>query len=316
MSDRNRSTWSRAAATNRQADPFTMNQTRVQPSEDAYANGDPSTWGEDVDHSNMWKNETRNEIGQPVPHSSVIDSALQVEEAARVAAQKAAATPPPVDPTIFQYHLKRAKLATMIAESMLPGGAPDEVVVASAGHLMYLPDAALAGLREVQRNAGLVKYAGEEAPAPAPAPEAAAPAPEAAAPAPAPAPAPVNASMDFDAELEAALFAGSEEGQSPDDIELPSCDMGLEDPAEGVDPVIASLFEQALPAPVTRAASVSRTASQQHPHQPATPQRLGAAPRARVASVDPNRASADLSALWSSEPDVSAHFGTPISVKD
>jgi len=289
-----------------------MNQTRVQPSEDAYANGDPSTWGEDVDHSNMWKNETRNEIGQPVPHSNVIDSALQVEEAARVAAQKAATaatTPPPVDPTIFQYHLKRAKLATMIAESMLPGGTSDEVVVASAGHLMYLPDTALAGLREVQRNAGLVKYAKEEAPAPeAPAPEVVAPAPEA--------PAPVNASMDFDAELEAALFAGTEEGQGGDNgIELPSCDLGLEDPAEGVDPIIAALFEQALPAPVVRAASVTRTASQQ-PQAPATPQRLGAAPRARMASGDANRASADLSALWSSEPDVSAHFGTPISIKD
>jgi hypothetical protein len=73
---RERTTWnrteilSRTAATNRQADPYTMNQTHTQPAADAYVTGDPSSFAEDV-APNTWAPEysggqvRRNEIGMP-----------------------------------------------------------------------------------------------------------------------------------------------------------------------------------------------------------------------------------------------------------
>ena len=73
-----RTTWNEEAIAKRasmgkQADPYLMNQdhVKVQPKVDAYANGDPSSWAEDVNEENRWEAEysggqtSRNEIGMP-----------------------------------------------------------------------------------------------------------------------------------------------------------------------------------------------------------------------------------------------------------
>lgn len=73
---RERTTWPRTeifkrAALNKKADPYTMNQDHKQPSADAYTNGSPSEWAEDVHTPDDWKTEysggevKRNEIGMP-----------------------------------------------------------------------------------------------------------------------------------------------------------------------------------------------------------------------------------------------------------
>lgn len=73
---RERTTWPRTeilkrAALNKKADPYTMNQDHKQPSADAYTNGSPSEWAEDVHKPDDWKKEysggevKRNEIGMP-----------------------------------------------------------------------------------------------------------------------------------------------------------------------------------------------------------------------------------------------------------
>ena len=74
---RERTTWNRdsvkQAATQRQADPYAMNQDHLsqQPKADKYVTGDPSTFAEDVTQPNTWDVEyangqtKRDEIGMP-----------------------------------------------------------------------------------------------------------------------------------------------------------------------------------------------------------------------------------------------------------
>ncbi len=75
---RKRTTWNReeviakAAALAKKADPYTMNQDHPQPAADAYTNGDPSSWAEDIHPAKgTWEAEytgdqvKRDEIGMP-----------------------------------------------------------------------------------------------------------------------------------------------------------------------------------------------------------------------------------------------------------
>jgi len=74
---RERSTWhpqevaNKVAAMNKNADPYTMNQSHPQPTADQYVIGDPSSFAEDVHSPNTWETEYKNdqterdEIGLP-----------------------------------------------------------------------------------------------------------------------------------------------------------------------------------------------------------------------------------------------------------
>lgn len=128
---RERTTWNRdqikSADTRRQADPYTMNQTHPNPPADAYANGDPSAWAEDVHPAGgTWEAEykggqvDRNEIGQPNFRDDSFKTASDEE-----------------------YLLKKAQVCEKVARQMLGKTASDSMVEDQSLALMYMPDDAL-----------------------------------------------------------------------------------------------------------------------------------------------------------------------------
>ena len=128
---RERTTWNRdqikSADTRRRADPYTMNQTHPNPPADAYANGDPSAWAEDVHPAGgTWEAEykggqvDRNEIGQPNFRDDSFKTASDEE-----------------------YLLKKAQVCEKVARQMLGKTASDSMVEDQSLALMYMPDDAL-----------------------------------------------------------------------------------------------------------------------------------------------------------------------------
>jgi hypothetical protein len=97
----------------KQADPYTMNQTRQNPPAEKYETGDPSAWGEDQNKSTPWKQEGRTETGHPAPAREAVVQAKKLED-------------------------KALKCIT-IAQRMLPG-ADETIVEDQATDLMFLPE--------------------------------------------------------------------------------------------------------------------------------------------------------------------------------
>lgn len=135
---RERSTWNRddvmtkAAALNKKADPYTMNQDHPQPAADKYVTGDPSTFAEDVHTPNTWEVEykgdevKRDEIGLPDFRPDTFNHA-----------EKTA--------TSREVHVKKAKLCVEVARLMLAGQktAGTRAIEDQAYALMFMPDEAL-----------------------------------------------------------------------------------------------------------------------------------------------------------------------------
>jgi hypothetical protein len=97
----------------KQADPYTMNQTRSNPPVEKYRTGDPSTWAEDQNKATPWKTEGRTETGHPAPAREAVVQARKLED-------------------------KALKCIT-IAQRMLPG-ADESVVEDQATDFMFLPE--------------------------------------------------------------------------------------------------------------------------------------------------------------------------------
>lgn len=97
----------------KQADPYTMNQTRSNPPAEKYKNWDTETGGEGVDTRTPWKTEGRTETGHPAPEREAVMAARKLED-------------------------KALKCIT-IAQRMLPG-AVDAMIEEQATDLMYLPE--------------------------------------------------------------------------------------------------------------------------------------------------------------------------------
>jgi hypothetical protein len=129
---RARTTWNtpesvpRSAATNRQADPYAMNQEHQQPPSDKYLTGDPSAFAEDITTPNNWEVEyqggvtNRDEIGLAVPRPDTFD---HPEKTANV-----------------NHILKKADLSVKISRRMLGANAPEAVLEQQAAAIMLLPD--------------------------------------------------------------------------------------------------------------------------------------------------------------------------------
>lgn len=161
-----RTTWNneeivKRASMPKQADPYLMNQdhVKVQPSAEKYVTGDPSTFGEDVNTDDRWKEETgkRNEIGMPEFRKDTFNH-------------------PEKTAGLNEAHLiKKADLATTVARMMLAGKkfadekTAEQAVEDQAFNLMFLPDNALldtharlaAEQAEEQQAAEQEKQAGE-----------------------------------------------------------------------------------------------------------------------------------------------------------
>jgi len=97
----------------KQADPYTMNQTRANPPVEKYRTGDPSTWAEDQHTATPWKTEGRTETGHPAPAREAVVQARKLED-------------------------KALKCIT-IAQRMLPG-ADESIVEDQATDFMFLPE--------------------------------------------------------------------------------------------------------------------------------------------------------------------------------
>lgn len=129
---RKRTTW---AALKKNADPYLMNQDHVsqQPSADAYVNGDPSSWKEDVNPENRWEDEykgdtvERNEIGMGEMRSETF---THPEKTANL------------DP---QYLERKASICEKIARRMLGKTASATAIEDQAVALMDMGDADLLG---------------------------------------------------------------------------------------------------------------------------------------------------------------------------
>ena len=129
-----RTTWKneeivKRASLSKQADPYLMNQDHVskQPSADKYVTGDPSTFAEDPNTEDRWKEEMgkRNEIGMPDFRKDTFNHP-----------EKTAA----LNEALL---IKKADLATSVARMMLPKTASEQAVEDQAFNLMFLPDNAL-----------------------------------------------------------------------------------------------------------------------------------------------------------------------------
>ena len=125
---RQRLTWEKDAAMNKQADPYTMNQEHANNPVEKYKTGDPSTWAEDPDMKKPWADEGRNEVGLPAPAKEAVMAARKLED-------------------------KALKCIT-IAQRMLPGSA-DDLIEAQATDLMYMPERCV--LATLQRQAELAQ---------------------------------------------------------------------------------------------------------------------------------------------------------------
>lgn len=133
---RERSTWNRqdvlrkAASINKEADPYTMNQSHPQPPADEYLTGDPSAFAEDVHSPGTWKSEyeggqtKRNEIGEPEMRGDTFNHA---------------------EKTATEVLMKKADLCIAIAQLMLGGKkvASEQLIEDQAVALMHLPDSEL-----------------------------------------------------------------------------------------------------------------------------------------------------------------------------
>ena len=97
----------------KQADPYTMNQTRTNPPVEKYRTGDPSAWAEDQNKGTPWKTEGRTETGHPAPAREAVVQARKLED-------------------------KALKCIT-IAQRMLPG-ADESIVEDQATDFMFLPE--------------------------------------------------------------------------------------------------------------------------------------------------------------------------------
>ena len=97
----------------KQADPYTMNQTRTNPPVEKYRTGDPSAWAEDQHTATPWKTEGRTETGHPAPAREAVVQARKLED-------------------------KALKCIT-IAQRMLPG-ADETIVEDQATDFMFLPE--------------------------------------------------------------------------------------------------------------------------------------------------------------------------------
>lgn len=140
---RERTTWNRTAvqaSLSKKADPFSMNQDHKQPATDAYTNGDPSSWAEDVHSPNDWEQDyangemKRDEVGLPVKHKEASDLLL-----------------------------KKADLCVSVARLMLSKKASDTVVEDQALALMSLSDQQV--IETFNRLANDDEQAQEQAPA-------------------------------------------------------------------------------------------------------------------------------------------------------
>jgi flagellar biosynthesis GTPase FlhF len=131
MSSRKRLSWDeeRAAALLKKADPYTMNQTRQNPSAEDYITGTPETFGEGVDHDHRWEKDKRDETG----HAAPSEASRQAVVNARLMEDKA------------------LKCIT-VAQRMLPG-ASEDTVEDQATDLMFLPEHAI--LATLQRQSDL-----------------------------------------------------------------------------------------------------------------------------------------------------------------
>lgn len=117
----------------KQADPYTMNQTRTNPPAGKYDVGGPSDFAEDQNKNTPWKNEGRTETGHPAPAREAVVQARKLED-------------------------KALKCIT-IAQRMLPGST-DEILEDQATDLMFLPEKAI--MATLSRQAALAsKIAGE-----------------------------------------------------------------------------------------------------------------------------------------------------------
>jgi hypothetical protein len=97
----------------KQADPYTMNQTRTNPPASKYDVGGPSQFGEDQHTATPWKTEGRTETGHPAPAREAVVQARKLED-------------------------KALKCIT-IAQRMLPG-ADETIVEDQATDFMFLPE--------------------------------------------------------------------------------------------------------------------------------------------------------------------------------
>jgi hypothetical protein len=162
---RQRISWDekRVAAIEKKADPYTLNQTRMNPPADKYRTGDPSTWAEDVDMKNKWKNEGRTETGHPAPADEASAMAPATPAAPAAPAPEAQAPEESAQQAVMAARKLEAKALNCItiAQRMLPG-ADDDMVEKQATELMYLPEKCV--LSTLQRQVALAtKLAGEEA---------------------------------------------------------------------------------------------------------------------------------------------------------
>jgi hypothetical protein len=107
----------------KKADPYTMNQTRMNPPVEKYKTGDPDAWAETPDPKTPWKTEGRTETGHPSPERAAVMAARKLEG--------------------------KALQCITIAQRMLPG-ADDSTIEAQATDLMYLPEQSV--LATIQRQ--------------------------------------------------------------------------------------------------------------------------------------------------------------------
>ncbi len=135
---RARTTWNReqikqATAGKTAEDPRAMNQDHhsQQPSADAYVNGDPSSWAEDVHKPNTWDVEysggatKRDEIGMPEKRP---ETYTHPEKTAAMEEKRLS---------------KKAEFTVKLAKLMLGSSAPEAAVEDQAVALMHMPDEAL-----------------------------------------------------------------------------------------------------------------------------------------------------------------------------
>lgn len=129
---RQRLSWDKekVAEIEKQADPYTMNQTRTNPPVEKYHTGDPDAWGETPNMNTPWKSEGRTETGHPAPAAA---------REAVVAARK--------------LEDKAIKCLT-IAQRMLPA-ADQAMLEEQATDLMYLPEKAI--LATLNRQASIAE---------------------------------------------------------------------------------------------------------------------------------------------------------------
>jgi len=125
---RQRLSWDeeKVAEITKQADPYTMNQTRQNPPAEKYRTGDPSAWGEEPNKATPWKTEGRAETGHPAPAREAVVQARKLED-------------------------KALKCLT-IAQRMLPG-ADETMMEDQATDLMFLPERSI--MATLQRQSDL-----------------------------------------------------------------------------------------------------------------------------------------------------------------